>query len=123
MMESKACMLTNPPMILGFETSFTLKFLVIYIYNYIWIFLICFLPFQRYPVIEQLEATGQRSVTYLFEPGFGNVISFMIGHFEKSPRTDPKLADLCRDISYDFCFRVEVYGKDLGLYIRALKPV
>ena len=110
-------------MILGFETSFTLKFLVIYMYKYIWIFLICFLPFQRYPVIEQLEATGQRSVTYLFEPGFGNVISFLIAHFPVYPWTDPKLADLCRDISYDFCFRVEVYGKDLGLYIRALKAV
>ena len=97
--------------------------LYIYIYIYIWIFLICLLPFQRYPVIEQLEATGQRSVTYLFEPGFGNVISFLIGHFAVYPWSDPKLADLCRDISYDFCFRVEVYGKDLGLYIHAFKNV
>ena len=97
--------------------------LYICIYIYIWIFLICFLPFQRYPVMEQLEATGQRSVTYLFEPGFGNVITFQIRHFEIYPWTDPKLADLCRDISYDFCLRVEVYGKDLGLYIHALKAV
>lgn len=28
----KACMLTNSPTILGFENSFTLKFLVIYLY-------------------------------------------------------------------------------------------
>ena len=67
-----------------------------------------------------LQDGPNKSVFSMFsEPVVGNEVKMHLRHVQVDPwwSTASEIA-LCGDIDYNFCLRVEYYGKDLGLYTK-----